>query len=61
VVYRAFLSSDLSAEMTSQEFTLVNIVATATTVTAQAALADLANKKFPREVYRDDTFPGLVP
>jgi hypothetical protein len=62
ITYRAFLLSDLSSAMNNppMELTLTGVTATATTITATATLADFANRKFPRAVYRDDDFPGLI-
>ena len=62
VTYRAFLSSDLSTAVNSPPtvLTLSTVSATPTTVTATATLRDIANRKFPRAVYREDEFPGLA-
>lgn len=62
VTYRAFLSSDLTTVVNDPptELTLSTVSATPTTVTATATLRDIANRKFPRQVYRAEDFPGLI-
>lgn len=62
VTYRAFLSSDLTSAMNDppQTLTLTGITTTVASVTATATLADFSNRKFPRAVYRDDDYPGLI-
>lgn len=62
VTYRAYLSSNLSTAMNSppMALTIASISINATQVTATATLADFANRKFPRQSYTSDDFPGLI-
>ena len=61
VVYRAFLSNLLDAgpQVTPIRMVLSRVRATLTTITAEARMADFANKKFPNELYTLDNFIGL--
>lgn len=63
VIYRMFLSSDLTAPQNNPPMTLtiISISADVFKVTATATFGDLVNKKFPSQVYNIETFPGLVP
>lgn len=63
IIYRLFLSSDLTAPQNNPPMTLTVIAMTADVfkVTATATFGDLVNKKFPNQQYTIETFPGLVP
>jgi len=63
VIYRLFLSSDLSAPQNNPPMTLTVISMTADVfkVTATATFGDMVNRKFPSQMYTLDTFPGLQP
>ena len=63
IIYRLFLSSDLTAPQNNPPMTLTVIAMTADVfkVTATATFGDLVNKKFPSQQYTVETFPGLVP
>lgn len=60
VTYRGYLSTDLNDPYGEVAMSLTNISVTPTVITATAGLVDFANKRFPRETYRDDVFPGLI-
>ena len=63
VIYRLFLSSDLSAPQNNPPMTLtiISMSADVFKVTATATFGDLVNKRFPSQMYTTDRFPGLVP
>jgi hypothetical protein len=63
VIYRLYLSSDLSQPQNNPPMTLtiINITADVFKVTATASFGDLVNKKFPSVLYDLTTFPGLKP
>lgn len=63
VIYRMFISTDLSAPQNNPPMTLtiVSISADVFKITATATFGDLVNKKFPSQSYTIETFPGLVP
>lgn len=63
VIYRLFISSDLTAPQNNPPMTLtiVSLSADVFKVTATATFADLVNKKFPSVLYNIERFPGLVP
>jgi hypothetical protein len=62
VTYRAFLASDLSSAQNDPPLTLNlrSINVTPTVITATASLYNFTNRKWPRGVYRDEQFPGLI-
>jgi len=62
VTYRPYLASDPSGPSMNPPLTLVirNVTADVFRVRARAGYADLANRKFPNEVYDTERFPGLV-
>ncbi len=61
VTYRPYLSIDLEGPQMDPPLTLVltSIQTTPTRVVARARVPDLANRAFPRRVYRAKDFPGL--
>lgn len=61
VIYRPYLSTDLSAPHMNPPLKLAvrAIAITAQQVTLSCGYADFANRKFPRRVYRVEEFPGL--
>lgn len=63
VIYRMFLSTDLTAPQNNppMALTIINISADVFKITATATFGDLVNKKFPSQMYTIETFPGLVP
>lgn len=63
VIYRMFLSSDLTAPQNNPPMTLtiISLSADVFRVTATATFGDLVNKRFPSVLYNVETFPGLVP
>ena len=63
VTYRPYLSTDLSAPQMDPPLTLVirQVTADIFRVRARAGYADLANRKFPSEVYDAERFVGLAP
>lgn len=63
VIYRMFLSTDLTAPQNDPplRMTIISISADVFKVTATATLGDLVNKKFPSQMYTIETYPGLVP
>jgi hypothetical protein len=62
VTYRPYLASDPSGPQMNPPLTLVirSVSADVFRVRARAGFADLANRKFPNEVYDAERFPGLV-
>ncbi len=62
VIYRPFLSTDLTAPQMNPplHLTVTSIEADQYTVTARAQFRDVGNKRFPGEDYTGDRFPGLV-
>lgn len=62
VTYRPFLASDLSAPQMDPPLTLTIREAEATVfrIVARAGFMDLANRKFPRDLYTSERFPGLA-
>ena len=63
VIYREFLSSDLSAPQNNPplRMTIMTVSATVFKVTATAGFPDLMNRRFPSLEYDAQTFPGLAP
>lgn len=63
VIYRAYLSSDLSGPENDPplELTIHSITADPFKVRAVAGFGSLANIKFPRQEYSAEVFPGLIP
>jgi hypothetical protein len=63
VIYRMFLSSDLTGPQNNppMALTIISISADVFKITATATFGDLVNKRFPSQNYTIDTFPGLVP
>ena len=61
VTYRPYLASDPSGPQMNPPLTLVirSVTADIFRVLARAGFADLANRKFPNEVYDAERFPGL--
>ena len=62
VIYREFLSTDMSAPQNNPPLTMtiLNIVADVFKVTATAGFNNLMNKRFPTLEYSAETFVGLV-
>ena len=62
VIYREFLSTDLSAPQNNPPLTMtvLNIVTDVFKVTATAGFNNLMNKRFPTLEYSAETFVGLV-
>ena len=62
VTYRPYLASDPSGPQMNPPLTLVirSVTADVFRVRARAGFADLANRKFPNEVYDAERFPGMV-
>ena len=63
VIYRMFLSTDLTAPQNNppMALTIISIQADVFKITATATFGDLVNKRFPAQLYTIETFPGLVP
>ena len=63
VIYRMFLSTDLTGPQNNppMALTIISISADVFKVTATATFGDLVNKRFPKTLYTIETFPGLVP
>lgn len=63
VIYRLFLSTDLTAPQNNppMTMTIISISADVFKITATATLGDLVNKRFPANLYNLETFPALVP
>ena len=60
-IYREYRSDDLTAPCYGPvAFVMRKVTVTGTSVTGQARLDDLANRKFPFKVYSIDEFPGLA-
>jgi hypothetical protein len=62
VIYRAYLSDDLSGPENDPplELTIHSITADPFKVRAVAGFGSLANLKFPRLEYSSEVFPGLI-
>lgn len=62
VIYREFISTDLSAPQNNPPLTLTLMTITASLfkVTATAGFPDLMNKRFPTKEYDSETFIGLL-
>ena len=62
VIYREYLSTDLTGPQNDppMELTISAITADVFRVRATAGFGDWVNRKFPRETYTADTFPGLI-
>lgn len=62
VTYRPYLASDLTGPQMDPPLTLVVREATADVfrVVCKAGFGDLANRKFPSQLYTAERFPGLV-
>jgi hypothetical protein len=63
VIYREFISTDLSAPQNNPPITMtiLSITADVHKVTATAGFMNLMNKKFPTQEYTATVFPGLLP
>lgn len=63
VIYRAFLSDDLSGPENDPPLTLtiMSISASVFRIRATAGFGDLTNKRFPGVDYTAEVFPGLIP
>jgi len=63
VIYRAFLSTDLSGPENDPPLTLtiLSITANVFRIRAMAGFGDLTNKRFPGLDYTAEVFPGLIP
>jgi hypothetical protein len=62
VIYRAFLSSDLTAPANDPPLTLTifTISANPMRIRAVAGFQDIVNKRFPSDAYTAERFPGLT-
>lgn len=62
VTYRPYLASDPSGPQTDPPVTMTVMAASADVfrVRARAGFADLANRRFPSEIYDGERFPGLA-
>jgi hypothetical protein len=62
VIYREFLSNDLSAPQNNPplNMTIISVSADIFKVTAVASFPNLMNKRFPNKEYSSEVFPGLV-
>jgi hypothetical protein len=62
VIYRAFLSSDLTGPENDPPLTMTikTITANVFRIRATAGFDDLGNRRFPGMEYTADTFPGLI-
>ena len=62
VIYRQYISTDLSGPQNNPPLTLTvfRITADVFRVRAQAGFGDLANRRFPSQDYTAERFPGLV-
>lgn len=62
VIYRAFVSSDLSAPANDPPLTLTifQISANPMRIRAVAGFQDIVNKRFPADSYTAERFPGLT-
>jgi hypothetical protein len=63
VIYRPYLSTDLSGPHLNPplNLTVIGISATMASVSITCGYADFANLRFPRKVYTATEFPGLAP
>ena len=63
VIYRQFISTDLSVPQNNPPLTLtiMSITANVFRIRATAGFGDLSNKRFPGVDYTAEVFPGLVP
>jgi hypothetical protein len=63
IIYRPYLSSDLSGPHMNPPLTLVvkSIAVSMYRVSLACGYADFANYRFPRKVYTSDEFPGIAP
>ena len=63
VIYRVFLSGDLSTPQNDPPLTLTifEINATPMKIRALAGFRDIGNKRFPAGEYSTEQFPGLTP
>lgn len=63
VIYRPYLSSDLSGPHMNPPLSLsiVGISANMRTVSITCAYADIANRRFPRKLYNVIDYPGIAP
>ena len=61
VIYRPYLSDDLTAPQMDPPLVLYlkGASITASTASAQASFIDIVNKRFPNDYYTGDRFPGL--
>ncbi|USN14415.1 hypothetical protein DONNERLITTCHEN_00140 [Janthinobacterium phage vB_JliS-Donnerlittchen] len=61
VIYRPYLSDDLTGPQMDPPLVLYmkGATITATTASAQASFIDIVNKRFPNDYYTGDRFPGL--
>lgn len=62
ILYREYLASDLTVPANDPPIalTVTNISVDVFRVRATAGFADLANRRFPRQEYTADRFPGLI-
>lgn len=62
VIYREFLSNDLSSPQNNPPLamTIISITADMFKVTATATFPNLMNKRFPTKEYSSEMFPGLI-
>jgi hypothetical protein len=63
VIYRPYLSSDLSGPHWNPPLRLnvTGISATATQISVECGYLEFANRRFPRYRYTTDRFPGIAP
>lgn len=61
VIYREFISTDLSAPQNNPPLSMAitNVTADVFKVTATASFPNLMNKRFPTIAYTSEVFPGL--
>jgi len=58
--YSVFIDGDVEPKIDPWiEFTMSNITANETAVTASATRADILNRRFPRIIYKVEEWPGL--
>jgi len=62
VIYREFISTDLSAPQNNPplQMTILSVTADVFKVTATAGFLDLQNRRFPTLEYSAEVFPGLL-
>jgi len=62
VIYREFISTDLSAPQNNPplQMTILSVTADVFKVTATAGFTDLQNRRFPTLEYSAEVFPGLL-